>query len=88
MYVQKPMAYSVHEARTLAEAPTGTRMLEVHALGYYPERRRVDVVASSAPIEVKLSTLKAVLDTVKSLPAVFGMIRDSKGAGVPAWADL
>lgn len=50
---------------TLPEAPTGTRMLEVRALGYYPERRRVDVVASSPPIEVKLSTLKAVLDTVK-----------------------
>jgi hypothetical protein len=49
----------------LAGAPVGTRMLEVKALGYYPERRAVDVVAGAAPIHVVLSTLKAVLDTVR-----------------------
>ncbi|MEO8337939.1 MAG: hypothetical protein ABI664_23400, partial [bacterium] len=47
------------------DAPLGTRMLEVRAVGYYPARRRVDVVAGAAPVHVALSTLKAVLDTVK-----------------------
>ena len=50
---------------TLTDAPMGTRMLEVRALGYYPERRRVDVVAGAAPVHVALSTFKAVLDTVR-----------------------
>lgn len=50
---------------TLVDAPTGTRMLEVRALGYYPTRLRVDVVAGAPPVRVALPTLKAVLDTVK-----------------------
>ena len=50
---------------TLLNAPAGTRMLEIRALGYYPERRRVDVVADAAKVRVALSTLEAVLDTVK-----------------------
>jgi Carboxypeptidase regulatory-like domain/TonB-dependent Receptor Plug Domain len=50
---------------TIVDAPAGTRTLEVRALGYYPERRAVDVVAGVAPVRVVLSTLKAVLDTVK-----------------------
>ena len=50
---------------TLVDAPAGTRMVEVRALGYYPERRRVDVVSGGAPVWVELSTLEAVLDTVK-----------------------
>jgi hypothetical protein len=50
---------------TLADAPAGTRMLEVRALGYYPDRRRVHVVAGAPQVSVALSTLKAVLDTVK-----------------------
>jgi Carboxypeptidase regulatory-like domain len=50
---------------TLLDAPAGTRMLEVRALGYYPDRRLVNVVGGAAPIHVALSTLKAVLDTVK-----------------------
>ncbi len=49
----------------LTDAPYGTRMLEVRAVGYYPVRRRVDVVAGAAPVHVALSTLKSVLDTVK-----------------------
>ena len=47
------------------DAPVGTRMLEIRALGYYPDRRRVDVVPDAPPVFVALSTLKAVLDTVK-----------------------
>ncbi|MEO8622169.1 MAG: carboxypeptidase regulatory-like domain-containing protein [bacterium] len=50
---------------TLVDAPVGTRMLEVRAVGYYPDRRRVDVVAGVAPIHIALATLKSVLDTVK-----------------------
>lgn len=50
---------------TLAEAPVGTRMLEVRAVGYYPERRRVDVIGGAPPVRVALSTLKAVLDTIR-----------------------
>ncbi|MEP6730824.1 MAG: carboxypeptidase regulatory-like domain-containing protein [bacterium] len=50
---------------TLADAPAGTRMLEVRAVGYYPDHRRVDVVAGALPLRIQLSTLKAVLDTVR-----------------------
>lgn len=61
---------------TLSGAPTGTRMLEVRALGYYPDRRRVDVVAGAPPVNVKLSTLRAVLDTVK---IVASRLRNDEG---------
>ncbi len=50
---------------SLADAPSGSRMLEVRALGYVPARRRVDVIGDPAPVRVTLSTLKAVLDTVR-----------------------
>ena len=50
---------------TLTDAPAGTRMLEVRALGYYPERRPVDVLDAAAPVRVALTTMRAVLDTVK-----------------------
>jgi hypothetical protein len=50
---------------TLAGLPAGTRMLEVRAVGFYPERRPVDVVEGAAPVRVQLATLKAVLDAVK-----------------------
>lgn len=51
----------------LTGAPVGTRMLEVHALGFYPERRRVDIVKNAAPVRISLVTLKSVLDTVMIL---------------------
>ena len=40
-------------------------MLEVRALGYYPDRRQVNVVDNGPPVRVTLSTLRAVLDTVR-----------------------
>lgn len=49
----------------LTDAPMGTRMLEVRSLGYYPDRRRVDVVKGAPALRVVLSTFRAVLDTVK-----------------------
>jgi hypothetical protein len=50
---------------SLVGAPEGTRILEVRAVGYYPERRAVNVVAGEAPIRTALSTTPADLDTVK-----------------------
>jgi hypothetical protein len=49
----------------LSDAPPGTRLLEVRAVGYYPERRAVDIVDSVAPLRVALATFKSVLDTMK-----------------------
>jgi hypothetical protein len=49
----------------IENAPVGSRMLEVRALGYYPDRRRVDVVNGAAYSRVILRTLQSVLDTVK-----------------------
>jgi hypothetical protein len=50
---------------TIGNAPTGTRMLDIRAVGYYPERRAVNVVPDAAPVRVALATLRAVLDTIK-----------------------
>jgi len=54
---------------TLAHAPLGTRVLEVKAVGYYPVRRVVDVIGQGTEampsMRLALSTLKAVLDTVR-----------------------
>jgi hypothetical protein len=50
---------------TLNDVAIGTRMLEVRAVGYYPDRRPIDVVADVARVRVALSTLKSVLDTVR-----------------------
>ncbi len=52
-------------AFVLAEAPAGTRMLEVRAVGYNPSRMVVDVIPGAPPATVMLATSKAVLDTVK-----------------------
>jgi len=40
---------------TLTDAPLGTRLLEVRAVGYYPERRAVDIVDSVAPLRIALA---------------------------------
>ena len=50
---------------TLTDAPLGTRLLEVRAVGYYPERRTVDIVDSVAPLRIALATFRSVLDTMK-----------------------
>ncbi len=54
---------------TLHNAPVGTRMLEVRSVGYYPDRRPVDVVVGAPPVWTALSTMKAVLDTVRVVAA-------------------
>lgn len=74
---------------TLTDVPTGTRTLEVRAVGYYPLRQAVDVIDGVAPIRVSLVTLKSVLDTVKVTAAALGTSnlmeftarRRSSGAG-------
>lgn len=50
---------------TLLDAPLGTRTFEVRAVGYYPVHRWVDVIPNTAPVRVALSTMKAVMDTVR-----------------------
>ena len=50
---------------SLAGAPLGTRLLEVRALGFYPERRPVAVTTDPARVRIELATLKSVLDTVR-----------------------
>lgn len=50
---------------TLASAPLGTRVLEVRAVGYFAERVVVDVVPGAPPVHARLSTMQAVLDTVR-----------------------
>lgn len=50
---------------TLTGAPSGTRVLEVRATGYYPVLRAVDIVDGAAPVRVTLSKLAAMLDTLK-----------------------
>lgn len=49
---------------SLSGVPLGTRMMEVRAIGYYPERRPIDVVAGAPPTHVALNTFQAVLDAV------------------------
>ena len=50
---------------TIADAPAGTRVLEVRGVGFYPVRLPVHVLDDAAPVRVALSTTQSVLDTVK-----------------------
>jgi hypothetical protein len=50
---------------TLVGAPTGTRVLEVRAVGYFPDRRSVNVIDSAPSVRSSLVTMKAMLDTVR-----------------------
>jgi hypothetical protein len=63
----------------MSDLPGGTRMLEVRALGYYPSRQRVDIVAGAPEVRVALSTLKAVLDTVKITASRLGNNAERNG---------
>ena len=49
---------------TLLNVPSGTRMLEVRAISYFPQRRPVDVIADAPPVSLAMTTLKAMLDTI------------------------
>lgn|GEM_PF-364944 len=50
---------------TINDAPTGTRTLEVRAVGHYPVRQTVDIVEGAPPLRLTLSTFQAVLDTMR-----------------------
>lgn len=50
---------------SLSGVRLGTQVLEVRAVGFYPERRPVDVVADAEPVNVALGTFKAFLDAVR-----------------------
>jgi hypothetical protein len=50
---------------TMTGAPSGTRSLEVRAVGFYPDRRTLTVSATTPRVDSRLETLKAVLDTMK-----------------------
>jgi hypothetical protein len=52
-------------AFAIADAPLGTRTLEVRAVGYYPERRTVNVAEGTAPVRVAMQTYQSVIDTLK-----------------------
>lgn len=52
-------------AWSVENLPLGTRLMDVKAVGFYPEQRGVNVTANPAPIRVSLSNLRAVLDTVR-----------------------
>ena len=54
-----------HGDWTISNAPVGTRMLEVRALGFYPDRRFVDIIDGAPRVRIGLATLQSVLDTVK-----------------------
>lgn len=49
----------------LTNAPSGTRTLEVRAVGFYPTRELVNVIAGAPPVHVAMVTFKSVLDTMK-----------------------
>lgn len=59
---------------TLVDVPGGTRMLDIRAVGLYPERFAVDVIANAPPIDVAMNTMRTVLDTI-SIRAVRGRLR-------------
>ena len=65
-----PMRADERGAFTIADAPLGTRMLEVRAVGYSPARLAVDVIARDGPpVAVALTSSKALLDTVRVVVA-------------------
>lgn len=50
---------------TLGRVPTGSRVLETRAVGFYPDRGVVDVIDGAPGLQLKLSSFRAVLDTVR-----------------------
>ncbi|HVL19156.1 MAG TPA: carboxypeptidase regulatory-like domain-containing protein [Gemmatimonadales bacterium] len=79
----------------LADVPLGTRMLEIRALGYYPDRRPVDVLTDpAAPNRVALHTFQAMLDAVRVTAtrltgeaALSGFSERQKGSGMGRFYD-
>lgn len=53
------------QGRWSLDAPLGTRMLEVRAIGFYPVTRVLDVSPHLPDIAVALFTMRAMLDTIR-----------------------
>ncbi|MBL0892271.1 MAG: carboxypeptidase regulatory-like domain-containing protein [Gemmatimonadaceae bacterium] len=51
----------------LPDAPVGTRLVDVRAVGYFPERQTLDVRGDMESLTTDLNSLKSVLDTVKTV---------------------
>ena len=49
----------------ITDAPTGTRSVEVRAVGFYPETRAINIIDQAPPVVLALATFKSVLDTMK-----------------------
>ena len=62
----------------MANAPAGSRTLEVRSVGFYPERRALDVLPGTPPVAMGLNNFRAVLDTVKVV-AILGPDRQFSG---------
>lgn len=62
---------------SFTNAPLGTRMIEVRAVGFYPERRPVTIRrgGSGPPLRIALPTLRAVLDTVHVTATALARVR-------------
>lgn len=67
----------------LTGVPAGTRVLEVRAIGFYPQQIPVDVVTGALPVRVALWTFQSLLDTVRVNAAALG---DRSGGGFAARA--
>lgn len=59
----------------LLRVPTGSRMFEARAVGFYPDRRIVDVIDGTPAVPLALSTFRAVLDTVRVVASGGSMAR-------------
>jgi hypothetical protein len=60
-----PVRADARGSWTVERVTLGTRLMEVKAVGFYPEHRGVNVTADAPPVHVGLSNLRAVLDTVR-----------------------
>jgi hypothetical protein len=67
-----------HGEWTLTDLPLGTRNIEVRAVGFYPERHGVHVTAGAPTVRFGLSSLRAVLDTVRIRAA---RLQDRRASG-------
>jgi hypothetical protein len=61
----RPARTNGHGVFVLDSLAQGTQTLEVRALGYFPESRVVNVTAGAPPDTIRLTSLKAMLDTVR-----------------------
>ena len=51
---------------SLANLPAGTHAVSMRAIGFFPDERSIDLVADSAVrLDVRLGTVRAVLDTIR-----------------------